>query len=164
MYEATELDTLDDSGVSADLVRAYLNGIGRRKLLTAAQEVELAKRIEAGLYAQHRLDHEEIDDPELRTDLAVVAAEGRAAKEHLLEANLRLVVSTPSATPVGDAFLDLIQEGNVTDPAEKLTTPWLQVLHLRHLVDRQAITRAMADQAALSASRCTWSSRSTDGP
>ena len=150
MYEATELDTLDDSGVSADLVRAYLNGIGRRKLLTAAQEVELAKRIEAGLYAQHRLAGEEIHDPGLQADLATVAAEGRAAKEHLLEANLRLVVSIAKRyTGRGMAFLDLIQEGNVglIRAVEKFdyakgykfstyATWWI----------RQAITRAMADQ------------------
>ncbi len=150
MYEATELDTLDDSGVSADLVRAYLNGIGRRKLLTAAQEVELAKRIEAGLYAQHRLDHEEIDDPELRTDLAVVAAEGRAAKEHLLEANLRLVVSIAKRyTGRGMAFLDLIQEGNVglIRAVEKFDyTKGYKFSTYATWWIRQAITRAMADQ------------------
>src|SRR3954451_8600582 len=86
-----DLDATDERGVSADLVRAYLNGIGRTKLLTAAQEVELAKRIEAGLYAEQVLP--EVRDAELAGDLITIAREGRAAKDHLLEANLRLVVS-----------------------------------------------------------------------
>src|SRR4051794_16622611 len=75
----------DERGVSADLVRAYLNGIGRVKLLTAAQEVELSKRIEAGLFAEEKLSSTGIDDPRLRADLTVVATEGHAAKDHLLE-------------------------------------------------------------------------------
>src|SRR5918911_133407 len=72
----------DERGVSADLVRAYLNGIGRTKLLTAAQEVELAKRIEAGLFAEEVLP--EVRDAELAGDLITIAREGRAAKDHLL--------------------------------------------------------------------------------
>ncbi len=151
MYEAIELDGLDSSGVSADLVRAYLNGIGRRRLLTAAQEVELAKRIEAGLYAEHRLEHEEIHDPDLRGDLAAVAAEGRAAKEHLLEANLRLVVSIAKRyTGRGMAFLDLIQEGNLglIRAVEKFDyTKGYKFSTYATWWIRQAITRAMADQA-----------------
>ncbi|WP_275408291.1 sigma-70 factor domain-containing protein, partial [Planosporangium flavigriseum] len=98
--DGADLDTIevseqaaDERGVSADLVRAYLNAIGRTKLLTAAQEVELSKRVEAGLYAEEKLSAQEIDDAELRADLAIVAAEGQSAKDHLLEANLRLVVS-----------------------------------------------------------------------
>jgi DNA-directed RNA polymerase sigma subunit (sigma70/sigma32) len=87
----------DERGASADLVRAYLNGIGRTKLLTAEQEVDLAKRIEAGLFAEERLsisDEQGTElDPHYRADLRTVVIEGRAAKNHLLEANLRLVVS-----------------------------------------------------------------------
>ncbi len=109
--EPTDLDG-DDRGASADLVRAYLNGIGRTKLLTAAQEVELAKRIEVGLYAEEVLP--EVREAELAGDLMTVAREGRAAKDHLLEANLRLVVSIAKRyTGRGMAFLDLIQEGNL---------------------------------------------------
>ncbi|MFB9240027.1 sigma-70 factor domain-containing protein, partial [Plantactinospora siamensis] len=110
-----DLDAADERGVSADLVRAYLNGIGRTKLLTAAQEVELAKRIEAGLYAEEKLAAAGgAAGQAARTELAVVADEGRAAKNHLLEANLRLVVSIAKRyTGRGMAFLDLIQEGNL---------------------------------------------------
>ncbi len=109
--ESADLDT-DDRGASPDLVRAYLNGIGRTKLLTAEQEVELARRIEAGLYAEEVLP--EVRDAELAGDLLTVAREGRAAKDHLLEANLRLVVSIAKRyTGRGMAFLDLIQEGNL---------------------------------------------------
>src|ERR687894_404672 len=85
-----DLDATDERGVSADLVRAYLNGIGRTRLLTAVEEVDLSKRIEAGLYAEEKL---ETDDAELLPLLEIVIAEGKAAKNHLLEANLRLVVS-----------------------------------------------------------------------
>src|SRR3954451_2104562 len=94
-----DLDATDERGVSADLVRAYLNGIGRTKLLTAAQEVDLAKRIEAGLFAEEKLLAAATDDDaalaieDLRIDLQLIAAEGHAAKDHLLEANLRRVVS-----------------------------------------------------------------------
>ncbi|MGW4465319.1 sigma-70 family RNA polymerase sigma factor, partial [Micromonospora sp. NPDC004704] len=107
-----DLDATDERGVSADLVRAYLNGIGRTKLLTAVQEVDLAKRIEAGLYAEEKLTG---DLPAaLRRDLTTVADQGRLAKNHLLEANLRLVVSIAKRyTGRGMAFLDLIQEGNL---------------------------------------------------
>src|SRR3954451_4421691 len=79
-----DLDATDERGVSADLVRAYLNGIGRTKLLTAVQEVELSKRIEAGLYAEEKLEGAGDD---LRPLLRIVVAEGVAAKNHLLEAN-----------------------------------------------------------------------------
>src|SRR4051794_1608688 len=100
-----DLDATDERGISADLVRAYLNGIGRTKLLTAVQEVELSKRIEAGLFAEEKLD----DAPDdLRDLLQIVIREGRAAKDHLLEANLRLVVSIAKRyTGRGMAFLDL---------------------------------------------------------
>jgi RNA polymerase sigma factor (sigma-70 family) len=145
----------DERGISADLVRAYLNGIGKTKLLTAEQEVDLAKRIEAGLLAEERLtlgDDGNLElDPQFCDDLRTVMNEGRAAKNHLLEANLRLVVSIAKRyTGRGLAFLDLIQEGNLglIRAVEKFdyakgykfstyATWWI----------RQAITRAMADQA-----------------
>src|ERR1041384_1106582 len=79
-----DLDATDERGVSADLVRAYLNGIGRTKLLTAVQEVDLAKRIEAGLFAEEKLSTCTPVSAELRGDLELVAAQGRAAKDHLL--------------------------------------------------------------------------------
>src|SRR3954451_18552980 len=84
----SDLDAVDERGVSSDLVRAYLNAIGRTKLLTAEQEVLLAKRIEAGLLAEHLIELGSTD-----ADLRIAAQEGRVAKNHLLEANLRLVVS-----------------------------------------------------------------------
>ncbi len=155
----TDLDTLDtveldgdedrevdERGTSADLVRAYLNGIGRTKLLTAEQEVVLAKRIEAGLYAEEKLA---LGGPD--RDLAIVAAEGRAAKDHLLEANLRLVVSIAKRyTGRGMAFLDLIQEGNLglIRAVEKFDyTKGYKFSTYATWWIRQAITRAMADQA-----------------
>ncbi|MGV9211956.1 RNA polymerase sigma factor SigB [Micromonospora sp. RB23] len=147
----TDLDATDERGISTDLVRAYLNGIGRTKLLTAAQEVDLARRVEAGLFAEEKLATCTPVSEELRTDLELIVAEGRAAKDHLLEANLRLVVSIAKRyTGRGMAFLDLIQEGNLglIRAVEKFdyakgykfstyATWWI----------RQAITRAMADQA-----------------
>jgi RNA polymerase sigma factor (sigma-70 family) len=151
----------DERGISADLVRAYLNGIGRTKLLTAEQEVDLAKRIEAGLFAEERLsiavEHGLTDpvgcdvDRQLREDLRTVMAEGRAAKNHLLEANLRLVVSIAKRyTGRGMAFLDLIQEGNLglIRAAEKFDyTKGYKFSTYATWWIRQAITRAMADQA-----------------
>ncbi|MCX5070544.1 RNA polymerase sigma factor SigB [Micromonospora lupini] len=147
----TDLDATDERGISTDLVRAYLNGIGRTKLLSAAQEVDLARRIEAGLFADEKLATCTPVSEELRADLELIVAEGRAAKDHLLEANLRLVVSIAKRyTGRGMAFLDLIQEGNLglIRAVEKFdyakgykfstyATWWI----------RQAITRAMADQA-----------------
>src|SRR5262249_14920904 len=146
--EPVDLDT-DDRGASADLVRAYLNGIGRTKLLTADQEVELAKRIEAGLYAEEVLDR--VTDPRLAADLSTIVREGRAAKDHLLEANLRLVVSIAKRyTGRGMAFLDLIQEGNLglIRAVEKFDyTKGYKFSTYATWWIRQAITRAMADQA-----------------
>ncbi|MDN6439128.1 MAG: sigma-70 family RNA polymerase sigma factor, partial [Corynebacterium nuruki] len=99
---------------SADLVRVYLNGIGRTPLLTAADEVELSQRIEAGLYAEHLLDSGEKLTRARKRDLKVLVREGRAARTHLLEANLRLVVSLAKRyTGRGMPLLDLIQEGNL---------------------------------------------------
>jgi RNA polymerase sigma factor (sigma-70 family) len=141
-----DLDETDDRGVASDLVRAYLNRIGRTKLLTAEQEVELAKRVEAGLMAAHLLENG-ADDP----DLKLVAADGRAAKDHLLEANLRLVVSLAKRyTGRGMAFLDLIQEGNLglIRAVEKFDyTKGYKFSTYATWWIRQAITRAMADQA-----------------
>jgi RNA polymerase primary sigma factor len=142
---------IDDRGVSADLVRAYLNTIGRTKLLTAEQEVELSKRIEAGLFAEEKLGQDQVLEPELRADYQVIAAEGRAAKAHLLEANLRLVVSIAKRyTGRGMAFLDLIQEGNLglIRAVEKFDyTKGYKFSTYATWWIRQAITRAMADQA-----------------
>ena len=145
----------DERGVSADLVRAYLNGIGKTKLLNAEQEVDLAKRIEAGLLAEERLaTSDELGvalDPEYRADLHTVMVEGRAAKNHLLEANLRLVVSIAKRyTGRGLAFLDLIQEGNLglIRAVEKFDyTKGYKFSTYATWWIRQAITRAMADQA-----------------
>jgi RNA polymerase primary sigma factor len=146
--EPGDLDA-EERGASPDLVRAYLNGIGRTKLLTAAQEVELAKRIEAGLYAEEVLP--EVRDTELAADLETIIREGRAAKDHLLEANLRLVVSIAKRyTGRGMAFLDLIQEGNLglIRAVEKFDyTKGYKFSTYATWWIRQAITRAMADQA-----------------
>ncbi|MEU1836968.1 RNA polymerase sigma factor SigB [Micromonospora chersina] len=147
----TDLDATDERGVSTDLVRAYLNGIGRTKLLTAAQEVELSKRIEAGLFAEEKLSTCTPVSTELRADLELIAVEGRAAKDHLLEANLRLVVSIAKRyTGRGMAFLDLIQEGNLglIRAVEKFDyTKGYKFSTYATWWIRQAITRAMADQA-----------------
>jgi RNA polymerase sigma factor (sigma-70 family) len=146
--EQVDLDA-DDRGASADLVRAYLNGIGRTKLLTAAQEVDLAKRVEAGLYAEELVTAGA--EPVLAADLRVVAQEGRAAKDHLLEANLRLVVSIAKRyTGRGMAFLDLIQEGNLglIRAVEKFDyTKGYKFSTYATWWVRQAITRGIAQQA-----------------
>ncbi|MFI7022396.1 RNA polymerase sigma factor SigB [Micromonospora sp. NPDC049900] len=147
----TDLDATDERGVSTDLVRAYLNGIGRTKLLTAAEEVDLAKRIEAGLFAEEKLSTCTPLSADLHADLNVVAQQGRAAKNHLLEANLRLVVSIAKRyTGRGMAFLDLIQEGNLglIRAVEKFDyTKGYKFSTYATWWIRQAITRAMADQA-----------------
>lgn len=150
-------DDLDDDnergGVDRDQVRAWLRKIGKTVLLTRADEQELAKRIEAGLMAEHvkGLLESHPDDAYLK-DLSTVIAEGKAAKDRMLEANLRLVVSIAKRYKRGNghmAFLDLIQEGNtgLIRAVEKFdyakgyklstyATWWI----------RQAITRAIADQ------------------
>ena len=139
------------AGATADPVKDYLKQIGKVALLDAAQEVELAKRIEAGLYAAHLLETSEISDHKYERELKIIARDGHNAKNHLLEANLRLVVSLAKRyTGRGMLFLDLIQEGNLglVRAVEKFdyakgykfstyATWWI----------RQAITRAMADQA-----------------
>jgi RNA polymerase primary sigma factor len=143
-----DLDATDERGVSADLVRAYLNGIGRTRLLTAVEEVTLSKRIEAGLYAEEKLAGA---GDELTPLLQIIITEGKAAKNHLLEANLRLVVSIAKRyTGRGMAFLDLIQEGNLglIRAVEKFDyTKGYKFSTYATWWIRQAITRAMADQA-----------------
>jgi RNA polymerase primary sigma factor len=110
--EALDLD--DQSSVMGDSVHTYLKSIGRRTLLTAAQEVDLAKRIEAGLYAEHKLESSEDLSDEDRVDLEWVMRDGRRAKDHMLEANLRLVVSVAKKyTDRGMSLLDVVQEGNL---------------------------------------------------
>jgi RNA polymerase primary sigma factor len=141
--------------LSADSVRVYLTQIGKVALLNAEEEVELAKRIEAGLYAAERVrrteDVTENLSPQLRRDLRWIVRDGERAKNHLLEANLRLVVSVAKRyTGHGVRLLDLIQEGNLglIRAVEKFdyakgfkfstyATWWV----------RSAITRVMADQA-----------------
>ncbi|SHF37016.1 RNA polymerase sigma factor [Streptoalloteichus hindustanus] len=140
---------------SADSVRAYLKQIGKVALLNAEEEVELAKRIEAGLYAAERLRRAEEESeklsPQLRRDLRWIVRDGERAKNHLLEANLRLVVSLAKRyTGRGMAFLDLIQEGNLglIRAVEKFDyTKGYKFSTYATWWIRQAITRAMADQA-----------------
>jgi RNA polymerase primary sigma factor len=140
---------------SADSVRAYLKQIGKVPLLNAEQEVELAKRIEAGLYASERLRLADEGEERLATpmhrDLMWISRDGERAKNHLLEANLRLVVSLAKRyTGRGMAFLDLIQEGNLglIRAVEKFDyTMGFKLSTYATWWIRQAITRAMADQA-----------------
>jgi RNA polymerase nonessential primary-like sigma factor len=147
--EPGEID-LDAQGPAADLVRVYLNGIGRTALLTAAQEVELAKGIEAGVFAQHMLDTTESLDRVRRGELRQIVADGHRAKNHLLEANLRLVVSLAKRyTGRGMPLLDLIQEGNLglIRAVEKFDyTKGFKFSTYATWWIRQAITRGMADQ------------------
>ena len=128
------------AGATADPVKDYLKQIGKVSLLNAEQEVDLARRIEAGLYAE-----------ELRRELHILAQDGQQAKNHLLEANLRLVVSLAKRyTGRGMQFLDLIQEGNLglIRAVEKFDyTKGYKFSTYATWWIRQAITRAMADQA-----------------
>ncbi|WP_147681077.1 RNA polymerase sigma factor [Actinomyces ruminicola] len=140
------------AGATADPVKDYLKQIGKVALLNAAQEVELAKRIEAGLYAEHLLATEGNDlEAKYRRELHWVAQDGQRAKNHLLEANLRLVVSLAKRyTGRGMLFLDLIQEGNLglIRAVEKFDyTKGYKFSTYATWWIRQAITRAMADQA-----------------
>jgi len=140
---------------SADSVRAYLKQIGKVALLNAEEEVELAKRIEAGLYATQLMseiaDKGEKLPAAQRRDMAWICRDGDRAKNHLLEANLRLVVSLAKRyTGRGMAFLDLIQEGNLglIRAVEKFDyTKGYKFSTYATWWIRQAITRAMADQA-----------------
>ncbi len=144
---------LGDIAATTDPVKDYLKQIGRVPLLKASQEVELARTVEAGVYAQHKLDSGESLDEETIVDLQIIVAEGERAKQHLVEANLRLVVSMAKRYNVrGMAFLDLVQEGNagLIRAVEKFDyakgfkfstygTWWI----------RQAITRAMSEQSRI---------------
>lgn len=142
---------LDAASPAADLVRVYLNGIGKTALLTAADEVELAKRIEAGLYAQHLLETTKRLSAPKKKDLAILVREGQSARQHLLEANLRLVVSLAKRyTGRGMPLLDLIQEGNLglIRAMEKFDyTKGFKFSTYATWWIRQAITRGMADQS-----------------
>ncbi|WP_439676938.1 RNA polymerase sigma factor [Embleya sp. MST-111070] len=139
------------AGATADPVKDYLKQIGKVPLLNAEQEVNLAKRIEAGLFAEDKLGSGEKVQPKLRMELEIIAEDGRRAKNHLLEANLRLVVSLAKRyTGRGMLFLDLIQEGNLglIRAVEKFDyTKGYKFSTYATWWIRQAITRAMADQA-----------------
>ncbi|OXY91664.1 RNA polymerase subunit sigma-70 [Streptomyces diastatochromogenes] len=153
--EEQETDTPDPlraaEGGTVDQVRDYLRLIARVRLLTAEQEVDLARRIEAGLYAERLMSETPDLDPRHRRELAVLAEDGRRARTHMIEANLRLVVAMAKRyTGRGLQFLDLIQEGNggLIRAVEKFdyakgfkfstyATWWI----------RQAISRALADQS-----------------
>ncbi|MEV7582918.1 RNA polymerase sigma factor [Streptomyces erythrochromogenes] len=139
------------AGATADPVKDYLKQIGKVPLLNAEQEVELAKRIEAGLFAEDKLANSDKLAPKLKRELEIIAEDGRRAKNHLLEANLRLVVSLAKRyTGRGMLFLDLIQEGNLglIRAVEKFDyTKGYKFSTYATWWIRQAITRAMADQA-----------------
>ncbi|MFI9435942.1 MULTISPECIES: RNA polymerase sigma factor [Streptosporangium] len=140
------------AGATADPVKDYLKQIGKVPLLNAEQEVELAKRIEAGLFAEEQLGTDGDRLPvDVRAELEWIAEDGRRAKNHLLEANLRLVVSLAKRyTGRGMLFLDLIQEGNLglIRAVEKFDyTKGYKFSTYATWWIRQAITRAMADQA-----------------
>ncbi len=139
------------AGATADPVKDYLKQIGKVPLLNAEQEVELAKRIEAGLFAEEKLAESDRMSTDQRIDLEWIAEDGRRAKNHLLEANLRLVVSLAKRyTGRGMLFLDLIQEGNLglIRAVEKFDyTKGYKFSTYATWWIRQAITRAMADQA-----------------
>jgi RNA polymerase primary sigma factor len=139
------------AGATADPVKDYLKQIGKVPLLNAEQEVELAKRIEAGLFAEEKLNSGDKIPAQLKRELDWIAEDGRRAKNHLLEANLRLVVSLAKRyTGRGMLFLDLIQEGNLglIRAVEKFDyTKGYKFSTYATWWIRQAITRAMADQA-----------------
>nr|WP_035749510.1 RNA polymerase sigma factor [Arthrobacter sp. 35W] len=140
------------AGATADPVKDYLKQIGKVALLNAEQEVDLALRIEAGLFAEEKIAHEgDTMDPKLKRELEYIIHDGKRAKNHLLEANLRLVVSLAKRyTGRGMLFLDLIQEGNLglIRAVEKFDyTKGFKFSTYATWWIRQAITRAMADQA-----------------
>ena len=143
--------TVMTAGATADPVKDYLKQIGRVALLNAELEVELATRIEAGLFAEEKLKEEKKIDKKLKRELDWIVEDGKRAKNHLLEANLRLVVSLAKRyTGRGMLFLDLIQEGNLglIRAVEKFDyTKGYKFSTYATWWIRQAITRAMADQA-----------------
>ena len=150
LMTSRESEDLDAQGPSADLVRVYLNGIGRTALLTAEQEVDLAKRIEAGVFAAHKLESAKRLTPQRRIDLKMIVRDGNRARNHLLVANLRLVVSLAKRyTGRGMPLLDLIQEGNLglIRAVEKFDyTKGFKFSTYATWWIRQAISRGMADQ------------------
>ncbi|CAB5005033.1 MAG: RNA polymerase sigma factor [Actinobacteria bacterium] len=143
--------TVMTAGATADPVKDYLKQIGRVALLNAELEVELATRIEAGLFAEFKISTEKKLDKKLKRELDWIVEDGKRAKNHLLEANLRLVVSLAKRyTGRGMLFLDLIQEGNLglIRAVEKFDyTKGYKFSTYATWWIRQAITRAMADQA-----------------
>jgi len=143
--------TVMTAGATADPVKDYLKQIGRVALLNAELEVELATRIEAGLFAEHKIATEKKLEKKLKRELEWIVEDGKRAKNHLLEANLRLVVSLAKRyTGRGMLFLDLIQEGNLglIRAVEKFDyTKGYKFSTYATWWIRQAITRAMADQA-----------------
>ena len=146
-----EVDLDDQTSVMGDSVHTYLKSIGRTSLLTAEQEVDLAKRIEAGLFAEHKLETEPGLSPALAADLEAVAEDGRRAKAHMLEANLRLVVSVAKKySDRGLSLLDVVQEGNLglIRAVEKFDyTKGYKFSTYAMWWIRQAIQRGFADSA-----------------
>jgi RNA polymerase primary sigma factor len=147
----TEADLDDQTPAMGDSVHTYLKSIGRTSLLTAEQEVDLAKRIEAGLFAEHKLDTATGLDEGYRRDLELVAEDGRRAKAHMLEANLRLVVSVAKKySDRGLSLLDVVQEGNLglIRAVEKFDyTKGYKFSTYAMWWIRQAIQRGFADSA-----------------
>jgi RNA polymerase primary sigma factor len=147
----TEVDLDDQTPAMGDSVHTYLKSIGRTSLLTAEQEVDLAKRIEAGLFAEHKLESASGLDESYRRDLELVAEDGRRAKSHMLEANLRLVVSVAKKySDRGLSLLDVVQEGNLglIRAVEKFDyTKGYKFSTYAMWWIRQAIQRGFADSA-----------------
>jgi RNA polymerase primary sigma factor len=148
---AASADLDDVSSAMGDSVHTYLKSIGRRQLLTAEQEVDLAKRIEAGLYAEYKLESGDYPSAEMREALEWVAEDGRRAKAHMLEANLRLVVSVAKKySDRGLSLLDVVQEGNLglIRAVEKFDyTKGFKFSTYAMWWIRQAIQRGFADSA-----------------
>jgi RNA polymerase primary sigma factor len=146
-----EVDLDDQTPAMGDSVHTYLKSIGRTSLLTAEQEVDLAKRIEAGLFAEHKLETATGLDENFRHDLEMVAEDGRRAKAHMLEANLRLVVSVAKKySDRGLSLLDVVQEGNLglIRAVEKFDyTKGYKFSTYAMWWIRQAIQRGFADSA-----------------
>ncbi|MEV4573507.1 RNA polymerase sigma factor [Nonomuraea jabiensis] len=149
--ENEQIDLDDTQSAMGDSVHTYLKSIGRRTLLTAAQEVELARRIEAGLYAEYKLEIEPDLPVSVQDDLLMVVEDGKRAKDHMLEANLRLVVSVAKKyTDRGMSLLDVVQEGNLglIRAVEKFDyTKGFKFSTYAMWWIRQAIQRGFADSA-----------------
>ena len=147
----SEVDLDDQTPAMGDSVHTYLKSIGRTSLLTAEQEVDLAKRIEAGLFAEHKLETATGLDDNYRRDLELIAEDGRRAKAHMLEANLRLVVSVAKKySDRGLSLLDVVQEGNLglIRAVEKFDyTKGYKFSTYAMWWIRQAIQRGFADSA-----------------